>query len=170
MANIVGTFCWGNCVGDGAERAPQRVDRTNGLTTQNGLHFGEHHLDRIEVGAVWRQEQQLSSGGLDGLANGWDLVDRKGVHHDDVIELQRGNEHLLDIGHDNLRINRTVEYVRRDHAIFAQASFFSVRPSLRSVSCISPLLAVTSCVWASQRRSSARVASGRAFTSAWIAS
>jgi len=30
-------------------------------------------------------------------------VDRKVVHHDDIVELQRGNEHLLDIGDEQQR-------------------------------------------------------------------
>ena len=41
-------------------------------------------FDRIEVGTVGRQEEELGAGGADGVANGSPLVAAEIVHHDDV--------------------------------------------------------------------------------------
>ena len=42
---------------DFAEASPCRVDATLVGLAQQGLEFGEHHLDGIEIGAVGRQEE-----------------------------------------------------------------------------------------------------------------
>lgn len=117
MAEVVGAFCPCDCTGDAAECAPERLDGSMGFLTQLGLHFGEDHLDRIEVGTVRRQEQQLSAGRFDGAADGRDLMDGKVVHDDDVIQPQHGDEDLLYIGDEQLGIDRTVEHVGCDHAV-----------------------------------------------------
>jgi hypothetical protein len=114
MAEIIGAFCWCDCTGDAAECAPERIDGPMGFLTQLGLHLGEDHLDWIEVRAVRRQEQQLSPGRFDGTTDGGNLMDGKIVHDDDVIHPQRGDENLLDIGDEQLGIDRTVEHVGCD--------------------------------------------------------
>lgn len=122
MAEIIGAFCWCDRGGDAAERAPERIDGSMRFMTQLGLHFGEDHLDRIEVGAVGRQEQQLSTRRFDGAADGRDFMDGKIVHDDDVIRPQRGDEDLLYIGGEQLGIDRTVEHVGCDHAVLTDTA------------------------------------------------
>ena len=117
MAEVIGAFCRCDCSGDAAECAPERIDGSMGFMPQLGLHFGEDHLDRIEVGAVGRQEQQLSASRFDGAADGGNLMDGKIVHDDDVIHPQRGDEDLLDICDEQLGIDGTVQHVRCDHSV-----------------------------------------------------
>ena len=121
MAEVVGALCRGDSRGDATECSPQCLARSMSFVAQFGFHLREDHLDWVEVGAVRRQESQLSTRGFDGPANSWDFVDRKVVHYDDVIGLQRGDQHLLDIGCEQLGIDGSVEHLRSEHTVFAQA-------------------------------------------------
>jgi hypothetical protein len=94
MAEVIGAFCWCDCTGDAAECAPERIDGSVDFLTQLGLHFCEDHFDRIEVGAIGRQEQQLSAGRFDSTTDGGDFMDGKVVHDDDV-ELAVTSDHAL---------------------------------------------------------------------------
>ena len=51
---------------------------------QQGLELGEDLLDRVEVGRVARQEEQLGTGAADQLANRLALM-CAGVTHDDNV-------------------------------------------------------------------------------------
>jgi len=55
-----------------------------GESAQEQLELGEDLLDRIDVGAVGRQEQQLCSCRSDRLAHGLAFVAAQIVHDDDV--------------------------------------------------------------------------------------
>ena len=50
------------------------------------------------------------------------LIEIEAVADDDVATYQRGNQNLLDIGEEQLAIDRSVEHAGRDQAILAQAS------------------------------------------------
>jgi hypothetical protein len=47
-------------------------------------------------------------------------VGRQVVHHDDVVGLERRDQHLLDIGEERLAGHRAIEHHRRGQAIAPQ--------------------------------------------------
>ncbi len=57
MPEIGGAFVRAEGFENFAEAPPCRVDATLVGLAQQGLEFGEHHLDGIEIGAVGRQEE-----------------------------------------------------------------------------------------------------------------
>ena len=66
---------------------------------QQVLELGEDLLDRVEIGAVGRQEDQLARRPLRMAARtALALVAAEIVHDHDVAGLSVGSEHLLDIG------------------------------------------------------------------------
>ena len=74
------------------------------------FEFGEDLLDRIKVGAVRRQEQQLGSGIADRLSDGGPFVAPEIIHDDDVARRERGHEAVLDIIGEALTVDRLVQH------------------------------------------------------------
>lgn len=66
-------------------------------------------LDRVEVGAVWWEEEQSCACRSDGLAHGLAFVATQIIHDDDVAGCERGHKELLDIGEEELTVNRFVK-------------------------------------------------------------
>jgi hypothetical protein len=62
MADVVGAFFRGEEVDGSADEVPESVDGSGLGLPQQFLEFGEGHLDRIEIGAVGRQEQEARAG------------------------------------------------------------------------------------------------------------
>src|ERR1700740_1419331 len=85
------------------------------------LELGEELLDGVEVGRVFRQEEELGPGGSDGLTYGFAPVAAEVVHHDDLIWLERGGENLLDIGPEALAGDRAIYEPGRVDAVMAQS-------------------------------------------------
>ena len=79
---------WGYGVDGVADRIPEGLDGACCGLFQESLDLGEGHLDRVEVGTVGRQEQDVGARGLDGLADGDGLVGRQVVEDDDVARPQ----------------------------------------------------------------------------------
>ena len=46
----------------GADRVPDGGDRAGVIFAEQRLELGEHLLDRVQVGAVGRQERQVAAG------------------------------------------------------------------------------------------------------------
>ena len=68
------------------------------------LELGEDLLDRIKVGAVGRQEQEMRSSGADGAAGRLALVTAEVVEDDDLAFCQGGRLHFPDIGREELTV------------------------------------------------------------------
>ena len=64
------------------------------------FQFRERQFDRIEVGTVGRKEAELGADGFDGGAHRRLFVDGEVVEDDHVARLQRGTQHLLDVGEE----------------------------------------------------------------------
>lgn len=67
-----------------ADAFPCCLDRALGGLAQKQLEFGEDLFDRIEIGTVGRQEQQLGASRPDRPSHGLTLVAAEIVHDDDV--------------------------------------------------------------------------------------
>ena len=71
-------------VDEPSDGAPQALHAPLGGLAQQGFEFGEGLLDRVEVGAVQREVEDASAGGLDQGAHLRPLVAGEVVHDDDV--------------------------------------------------------------------------------------
>ena len=85
------------------------------------LDFGEQLFDRIEIGRVGRQEGQPRISGQDCFSHSPGLVTGEIVDDDDVAGFQRGDEHLLDIGEEQLAVDRAVDDAGRSQAVATQS-------------------------------------------------
>lgn len=90
-----------------------------GLTHQV-FELGKDLLDRIEIWAVGRQEQELGPGATDRLADGGSFVTAQIVHDDDVTGRERRHEELLDIVSEALTVDRLVEHARGVDPVMAE--------------------------------------------------
>ena len=92
VSEVVGAFGWGEEVEEVADLAPGLLDGPGLGLSHEVLEFGEELLDRVEVGAVGRQEQQMSAGCPDGAAGGLALVAAEVVEDDDIARGQGRDE------------------------------------------------------------------------------
>lgn len=84
------------------------------------LKLGKDLLDRIEIGAIWRQEQELGPSATDRLADGGPFVAAQIVHDDDIAGRKRRHEELLDILSEALAVDRLVEHARSIDPVAAE--------------------------------------------------
>ena len=84
------------------------------------FELGEDLLDRIEIGAVRRQEEEPRADAADCGANRRFLVARQIVHDDDVARRQGRHEALLDVIGEGLSVDRLVEHARRIDPVASQ--------------------------------------------------
>ena len=94
-------------LGDGL---PEFCDGAGGPALEVGLELGEGHLDRVEVGAVGRQEAQLGSGSANGVTDSSAAVGGEVVHHHDVAGLEGRHQHLFDVGQEGGPMHGAVEH------------------------------------------------------------
>ena len=92
-----------------ADALPGSFDGSLVGLAQEGFEFGKDLLDRVEVWAVGRQEEELCIDGADGSTHGHALVTAEIVHNDDVAGRERRHEDLLDIGQEALAVDRPVD-------------------------------------------------------------
>jgi hypothetical protein len=88
--------------------------------SQQSFELGEDLLDGVEVGRVFRQEDEAGSNISDRLPHGFSLVGAEIVEDDDVARLQRRHEELFDIGVEALAVDGPVEQAGRVDAVVAQ--------------------------------------------------
>ncbi len=105
-----------------ADAPPSGLDGALLGVAQQVLELGEDLLDRVEVGAVGRQKEELGASGADRLADGVSLVAAEIVHDHEVSGLERGGQGLLDIGAESLAVDRPVDHARRIDPVVAECS------------------------------------------------
>ena len=98
------------------------VNGSRGSLTQQMLELGKDLFDGVEVGRVFRQEEQLGAGCTDEPTNGFALVAAEIVHDDDVVGAKRRDEDFLDIGLKALAVDRPVKKPRGIDPVMAQRS------------------------------------------------
>ena len=62
MTDVVGAFFRGEEVQGAADEIPEGVEGSGLGFAQQLFEFGDGHLDRIEIGAVGRQEREARAG------------------------------------------------------------------------------------------------------------
>lgn len=89
------------------------VDGARWLLPQKRFELGEGELDRVHVGAVGRQVEDLGAAGGDGLADAGDLVGGQVVEHDDIAAPEGRGEHVPDVDPEGFAIHGPVEHPGR---------------------------------------------------------
>ena len=84
------------------------------------FEFGEDLLDGVEVGAVGRQKEHVSSCGPDCGSGRFAFVATQVVEHDDVALAEVRGQHLLDIGREEFAVDWAVDHPWRVNAIMAK--------------------------------------------------
>ena len=90
MTDVVGAFFRGEQVQGASDEIPEGVDGSGLGLPQQFFEFGECHLDRIEIGAVGRQEQEARAGAGDEARRLFVLMARQIVEDHRVALAQRG--------------------------------------------------------------------------------
>jgi len=85
-----------------SDHVPEGVDGSGLGFAQELLELGKGHFDRIEIGAVGRQEQEARVGAGDEAL--FVLMARQIVEDHHVAVAQNGDENLLDIGKETLGV------------------------------------------------------------------
>lgn len=81
ISHVVCAFLRREAVEQCAEAFPDGLDSALGGGAHEVFEFGEDLLDRVQVGAVGWQKQEVGTRRADGFAYGWALVAAKVVHH-----------------------------------------------------------------------------------------
>ena len=98
MTEVVGALVELEALEQHADGCPQSTDGAGGRLARQRFELGEELLDRVQVGGVRRQIDNLGALRLDGLADSVDLVRREVIHNHDVARPKGQRQHLLDIG------------------------------------------------------------------------
>ena len=89
--------------------------------SDEGLQLGEDLLDRIEVGRIFGEEEEVGAGGSDRVAHGLAFVRAEIVGHDDIVWLEGRDQELRDVGEEALAVDRAVKETRRLDPIAPQS-------------------------------------------------
>ncbi len=84
------------------------------------LEFGEDLFDRVEIGAVGRQEQQSCADAADRLAHFAALMAAEIVHDNHVAGLEGWQQKLAHIGEESFAVDRAVQHARGVDPVTAQ--------------------------------------------------
>ena len=82
--------------------------RSNGA--EKRFQFRERLFDRIEIGAVGRQEAKMRADAGNRRTNFRLFVHREVIQHDDITEAQGGYEDLLDVCEEARVVDRAIEH------------------------------------------------------------
>ena len=84
------------------------------------IELGKHLLDRVEIGRVARQEEQLGAGAADQLANCLALMAAEIVHDDNVTGAEGGHQKLFDVSAEAGAVDRPVDDAGGGNPVAAQ--------------------------------------------------
>lgn len=121
MTDVVCALFRGEEVQGAADEIPKGIDGSGLGLPQQFFEFGESHLDRIKIGAVGRQEQEVCADAGDEVGRLFVLMARQVVEDHCVALAQRRDKDLLDIGKEALGVDRPVEHKGRNQALTGEA-------------------------------------------------
>ena len=111
---------WWECIEQCTDAAPCCFDGSFCGLSQEMFELGKDLLNRIEVGAIGRQEQQPGTSGPDRGANGRFLVAGEIVHDDDVAGHERRTEMFFDPCGEAGGVDRLIEHEGRIDPVAAE--------------------------------------------------
>src|SRR4051794_20915613 len=118
----VAAFCWREEVGDATDGLPQALDRALGGFAQQCLIFGESLFDRVQIGAVGWQINELRLSGGDRLGDAGDFVAAQIIEQDNVTGRQCRRQYLLDVSAKTPAVDGAPEHIGRADPGRAQSS------------------------------------------------
>ena len=127
MPDEVPAFRWGKQLQRDRDELDDVVERARPCRPQEGFQLREREFDRIEIGAVGRQELEARAPLFHGCTDLRLFVRRQVVEHDHVTGLERGRQDLLDIGEERQIVDRPIKHRRRVEPVEAQADHDGVR-------------------------------------------
>src|SRR3954462_7596741 len=110
MHEIVGTFLWAELRDERANCSIEARNSSRCNLAEECLEFAVSHLDRVEVGRVFRQVTKGRVRFLDRCPNARPEMDAAIVHHNNVVTFERGNQALHDISEKHLTGHGTLDY------------------------------------------------------------
>jgi len=87
-----------------------------------GLEFSECHFDRVEIGAVWRSEEEPCASGLEYGLGFFAFVAGEIVEDNDVAGLEGRGELGFDIGLKGCSVHGAVDDPWRSQSVTSQGS------------------------------------------------
>jgi len=84
MSDVILTFGWREEFEGGGNQRGHLIKGSRPRGAEKRLQFRERKFDRIEVGAVGRQEPEVSARGFDGRPHLGVFVHDEVVHHDHI--------------------------------------------------------------------------------------
>ena len=91
---------------ESADALPRCFDGAFRGLAQQRLEFREHLLDRVEIGRVGRQEQQVRARRPDRCPHRLAFVAAEIVEHDDITGPERRHQDLFDVGAETVAVDR----------------------------------------------------------------
>ena len=85
------------------------------------IQLGESHLDRVQVGRIRGQEDQVTSLGAQQVMDATGFVGRQGVGHDNLSGPEGRSELVRDVGLETVPVHRTVKDPRCHQTILGKA-------------------------------------------------
>jgi hypothetical protein len=120
VSEVIGAFFGGVGAEKFANGGDEGFDGSGRGFAQEMLELGEHLLDRVQIGRVFGQEEELGAGRPESLANGFAFVAAEIVQDHQITWPKGGNQHFLDVGSEALAVDRTVDEPGRIDAIVTQ--------------------------------------------------
>jgi hypothetical protein len=103
-----------------ADFSPGGFEVTRLSLSDEVFELGEDLFDGIEVGAVGRQEDEVSAFGSDDGASGLAFVAAEVVQDDDIARREDRGENLLDVKEEGFAVDRPIDHPRRINPVVAQ--------------------------------------------------
>ena len=120
MGEEVSTFLWGYGFQEPGDGGLDLLEVASVCLSQECLELGKRLLDRVEVGAVGRQIEQLGTGRPDRSPYGRVLMAAEVIHHHDVAWPQGWDQELYHPGEETLGVDGAIQDARRGDAITSQ--------------------------------------------------
>ena len=109
-------------VEDRSDPGPDGFDAAFGGLSEQMFELCEDLLDRIEIGTIGRQEEEMRAGRSQGGAHGLTFVTAEIVEHDDIAWRERRDQDLFDVDAEAVAVDRAIEDPWRLDTIGPQGS------------------------------------------------
>jgi hypothetical protein len=102
--------------------APCSLDGSGVDLSEQPFELGEHFLNRVQAGRVWRQEEQAASSGLEHFPDPLAFVAAEIVEHNDTAGCEFRDQELLNPGSEDVAVDRAVNDARCDDAVMLETA------------------------------------------------